>query len=59
MYGQPNEVVYQTSQLAPATVTLATLDPAGWGLPPRSIQIISSAPLGWPVVVGVLLNQMS
>jgi hypothetical protein len=35
-----------------------TTDPAGCA-PASSIQIISSAPFGWPLVVGVWLNQMS
>jgi hypothetical protein len=32
--------------VAPETVVVATIEPAGWGDPPRLIQIISSAPLG-------------
>ena len=38
---------------------LATSEPNGCTLPLWFSQTIISVPLGWPVVVGVWLNQMS
>jgi len=39
--------------------SLATWEPNGWAGPLWFSQIISSVPFGWPLVVGVWLNQMS
>jgi hypothetical protein len=51
---------YHTSYLRPPTLTLlAALAPKGCTWPLWFSQIISSVPLGWPVVVGDWLNQMS
>ncbi len=38
---------------------LATWEPNGCTGPWWFSQIISSVPLGWPLIVGVWLNQMS
>jgi hypothetical protein len=49
---------FHTFHVAPASCAVPTTEPAGCA-PDSSIQIMSSAPLGWPLVVGVWLNQMS
>ena len=49
----------RTAQLFPLMVVVAVCEPKGW-TPPRLLsQIIISVPSGWPLVVGVELNQMS
>src|ERR1051326_5319592 len=48
-----------TFQLYPAMFAVAVWLPKGCTPPRLLIQIIISVPSGWPVVVGVELNQMS
>ncbi len=47
------ELPNHTSQVAPARLTVATLDPTGWGGPRWLIQIMISAPVFWPSTRGV------
>ncbi len=59
MYVQEDICALQTFQVAPSMFAVPTIDPAGCAPPPSLIQIIISAPFGWPLVVGVWLYQMS
>src|SRR3954451_15146523 len=49
----------QTFQLWPATLAVPVCEPNGCTPPRLFSQIIISVPSGWPLVVGVELNQMS
>ena len=50
---------FHTSQLVPSMETLPTLEPAGEGGPEWLAQIMISAPLFWPVGLGLVSNQRS